>query len=151
MQMDRQSGFTLVELVMVISILAIVAAVAVPRLFDKSDFEARGFYDQTMAVLRYAQKSAVAQRRTVCVDFSASGVSLTMASAAGATQCNSNLTGPTGDSPFAVAAQGAAAYDGTPSNFYFTSLGQASASQTIRVTGVAANIVVEGETGYVHP
>ena len=53
------SGFTLVELVMVLILTAILAAVAGPRFFNESDFDERGFYDQVTAAARFAQKYAV--------------------------------------------------------------------------------------------
>lgn len=56
----RGRGYTLVELVMVVSLIAIVAAVAAPRMFDRSTFDARGARDELATALRYAQKVAVA-------------------------------------------------------------------------------------------
>jgi len=46
----RVAGFTLVELVVTIAILAIVAAVAAPRFFQASTFDSRGFYDKSTAI-----------------------------------------------------------------------------------------------------
>lgn len=68
MKADRkQSGFTLIELIVVIIIVGILAITVIPRFANKSNFEARGYYDNTLAFLQYAQKTAVAQRRRVCV------------------------------------------------------------------------------------
>lgn len=53
------SGFTMTELVMVLILAAILAAVIGPRFFTKSDFDERGFYDQVTAAARFAQKYAV--------------------------------------------------------------------------------------------
>ncbi|MDO9372204.1 MAG: prepilin-type N-terminal cleavage/methylation domain-containing protein [Gammaproteobacteria bacterium] len=53
------SGFTLVELVLVLILSAILAAVAGPRFFNKGDIDERGFYDQVTAAARFAQKYAV--------------------------------------------------------------------------------------------
>ncbi len=150
----RMRGFTLVELVMTMIVIGVLAVAAIPRFFDRQAFEARGFYDETLAALRYAQKSAIAQRRNVCVTFNSTSATVTIASVAGsAASCSPGipLTGPTGATPFVVSARSGVAYSAVPVNFQFSALGQASVSQTIQVTGATGSIVVEQETGYVHP
>ena len=103
-----------------------------------------------MAALRYAHKAAIAQRRTVCVSFNSTAVTLTMASAVGSATCDSNLTGPTGSSPFQVSARQGVAFASVPSNFRFNATGQASLGQTLQVSGQTSSITVEQETGYVY-
>lgn len=56
----RECGFTSIELVLAIVILAILGAVAAPRFFDNHAFSERGYFDEVTAALRYAQKVAVA-------------------------------------------------------------------------------------------
>ena len=144
------SGFTLVELVVVMLIIGVLSIAVIPRFLDAQTFDSRGFNDQTLSALRYGQKAAIAQRRTVCVSFSTSSVTLTMASAAGSSTCDTPLTGPTGDSPFQVSARPGVAYTASPSNFRFNAAGQANLGQTLQVSGQTNGITVEQETGYVH-
>ena len=68
------SGFTLVEMIAVMVVVGVLAAVAVPRFMGKAGFESRGFFDQTLAVIRYAQKIAIAQRRLVFVNIASNKV-----------------------------------------------------------------------------
>lgn len=149
--MQQPAGFTLIELIVVMIIIGALAVAAIPRLFDSQTFDSRGFNDETLAALRYAQKAAVAQRRTVCVSFSPSSVTLTMASVAGSSSCDISLTGPTGASPFQVTARPGVSFVVIPTNFQFNALGQASSGQTMQVNEVADSITVEQDTGYVHP
>ncbi len=140
------SGFTLVELVITMIVVGILAAVVMPRFADRTVFESRGFQDETISLLHYAQKAAIAQRRYVCVAFTATGASL---SSGASSSCGSPLTGPNGATPFAVAARSGTGYDTTPSDFYFDAAGRPSAGQSFTVTG-SGSITVEAETGYVH-
>lgn len=152
-----QQGFTLIELVMVIVLVGVLAVFVAPRL-NNSDFYARGFHDETLAFLRYAQKSAIAQRRTVCVAFTSGTATLTVDAdrdtATGTDGCEAGLTGPKGENPATITARSGITYLVTPGGFYFDALGQPSALQTLQVanagTGIGLNIIVEAGTGYVH-
>jgi MSHA pilin protein MshC len=159
------SGFTLIELIMVLVLAGVLAVFVAPRL-NVSDFFARGFHDETLALLRYAQKTAIAQRRTVCVAFPASApasATLTIASAAASSVCDTSLIGPNQScaggptGPRAcINAKSSVSYSAGPATMSFDGLGQPlpSATQTIRVAnaGVAIPqiITVEAGTGYVH-
>lgn len=154
-----QAGFTLIELIMVIVMLGVLAVFAAPRILNTGDFYARGFHDETQAYLRYAQKTAIAQRRTICVTFTSTSVSLGIASAEATPNCATagTLTGPKGDSPPTVNARSGVSYVSPPTSFNFDGLGQpitaagsAQATQVIQVSGVSKSITVETATGYVH-
>lgn len=142
------AGFTLAELVAVILIAAILAVVAIPR-FTRAGFDEAQLYDETVAALHYAQRTAVAYQRTVCATFVGNNqLVLTYAATYGSTTCNTNLAPPGGTgASYVVAAPGSATYTAA-SSFSFDLLGKPSAAQTIALSG-GGTITVEPETGYV--
>ncbi len=148
--LSSERGFTMVEMITVIVILGILAAVAAPRFFDRNVFDSRGFYDQVSATLRYAQKAAIAQRRFVCVAFGANSVTLTQGTT---NACGGSLVSPTGQTPYTVTAPSGVVFGTTPApvDFNFSALGRPNVGQpSISVNGYATAIAVEAETGYVH-
>lgn len=162
--MNAHRGFTTIELIVVIVIAGIMAVAVMSRFSDRGVFEGRGFLDETQALLRYGQKAAIAQHRTVCVRFTANQAWLTVRSAAGDAACGAQLapnaavpagevalTGPTGAVPFTVTAGTTSGYGPVPAGFRFDAVGrpQPNNSQVITVTG-GGTVTVEAETGYVH-
>ncbi len=155
-------GFTMIELITIIIILGILAAVATPRLFDRNAFESRGFYDQLISGLRYAQKTAISQRRQVCVSFPAfaagSRMVLRTASAFGGA-CDTDLENPIGTYPAGLTTYTIENSNGVTLSgavdFNFSALGAPSfagvAPLSIAVAGFAtSNVCVAPQTGYVY-
>ena len=55
----HNSGFSLVELIVVIVLLGILGIFALGRFTDQDQFIARGFFDDTVTAVRFAQKLAI--------------------------------------------------------------------------------------------
>lgn len=151
----KARGFTFVELVVVIVLIGVLAATALPRFTGSTGLEDRGFRDRTMAALRYAQKSAIAARRTVCATFAASldQVSFRESSVNGAANCTTGaaLLGPDGNN-LVVTATGGAHFSAQPADIVFDAGGRPGAGVVIAIYGLdpVLAIAVEAETGYVH-
>ncbi|NNE63131.1 MAG: prepilin-type N-terminal cleavage/methylation domain-containing protein [Gammaproteobacteria bacterium] len=72
---DRKyfSGFSIIELVVVVLLLGILSVFAIGRLFDQNQFAARGFFDDTVNAVRFAQKLALSSGCDVRVSLTAGG------------------------------------------------------------------------------
>lgn len=129
---------------MVLVLVGLLAVFAAAQL-DTKGFESRGFHDETLALLRYAQKTAIAQRRTVCVALNGSGVALTI-----------DTTVPPDlicDAPAALpnAPRGGSGLIGSVPSFQFSPLGSTDQAASVLVTVPGStSISVEADTGYVH-
>ena len=67
--MKNQHGFTLIELVIIIVLLAIIAAVAIPRMGDVTSMKAAATAEKLKSDIRYAQELAMTQNRSYRVYF----------------------------------------------------------------------------------
>lgn len=156
--MRNSSGFTLIELVTVMIILGIISAVAIPRFFTRNQFDAYGFGQNVRAALRFAQKSAIAKRRTVCVVSAGNTLTLTFSTAFNGA-CNTALINPADGDPYVLAPKAGSNTMLGAANFNFDALGQPvdaagnllAASQSIAIGGgdVPDSVIVNAVTGYV--
>jgi MSHA pilin protein MshC len=72
----RAAGFTMVELIVVMIVVGVLAAIGIPRLLGDKNMEAAVFGDQVVSGLRRAQAIATSHRRVVCVTVAAQGVTI---------------------------------------------------------------------------
>jgi MSHA pilin protein MshC len=149
---SRSPGFTLPELVMTIVVIAVLGALVAPRFMAAGAFESRGFYDEVQSVVRFAQKIAIARRRTITVCVEADRV---FAIAAGTCAAPTHLVHPvTGGNLTTRVAPSVVTLAVAGSFFTFDGLGRPSAATTITVTSTVPGdpprqIMVAAETGYV--
>ena len=142
----------MVELILVMVIAGILAAVAVPRLVGNNSFDTRGFADQLAATVRFAQKLAIAQRRDVFVQFTANDATLCYVATA-ACPAASRAPGPGGEKPYTVTAPNGVTIASAVAALGFDAAGRPNiaAQLDIRINGTGTHHVwVEQETGYAH-
>ena len=146
------AGFTLVELIVVISLVAIVATAGYSRLSDDTAFKARRFGTDLASIVTSAQRLAVAQRRAIYVSINVAGGSVSLCLDAG---CASSIAPAPGQSAVLTAPSGIAFTSNTAA-LSFDSRGQAAIGSAVilRVTSSAGAdlgtvVNVEPDTGHV--
>ena len=90
----HSSGFSLVELITVILLLGILGVVALGRLGNQDAFAARGFFDDTVSAVRFAQKLAISSGCDVRVITTASSYQLRQSSTCVAEDFTSPVVNP---------------------------------------------------------
>jgi len=169
----------MVELIVVMVLVGILGAIGAARFFDRTGFDAAAYAEQGAAMLRYAQKLAIAQNRPVFVQASAQGLSLCYTGAvpcgdadrvpapSGSNSGNSATRAfcaaggayvpawdceavPTGTSMVLdPAAGGVFRFDGQGRLFLGAGAASTGLTLTISADGVTRTISVAPETGYV--
>jgi MSHA pilin protein MshC len=143
--MNAQRGFTLVELILVMVVIGILAAVVGPRFFSRDVFDERIHFEQALAAVRYAQKVAVASGCSIRAQVDSAGYRLTHAAACGSRAVGSAVADPAGG-PYQA---------GNPNNVAvlpaldvtFNALGATALRQTSTLAG--SFVMTVHETGFV--
>lgn len=150
---NRSAGYTVVELVLVIVILAILGAVAGPRFFDNSAFDERAYRDELASTLRYAQKVAVASGCAVRAEITPTSYTLAQQSTL-AGHCDPADAGfpvpvrlSTGDVMSGSAPGGVTTAPATV--FFYDSLGRTSLAANLSLTVGSRVLLIEAQSGLV--
>ncbi len=139
----RSSGFTLLEMVVILILLGILSAVALPRFFNIDDYRTRAAYDEVAGAVRYAQKLAVASGCDVQVSFSSNSYALQQHS----TDCTSGAFATITNHPVTSHSISGVSMSATPSSFIFDAMGRSSSAVAVTVNTESFNVIAE--TGYV--
>jgi MSHA pilin protein MshC len=148
-----ETGFTLIELVMVILLVGILSAVAMAHFATRSVYDVSGFTEDARAVLRTAQKTAIGQHRNVSINLDASAQKMTVCYDT-AYPCASPVLDPTGGSALVLGPNANVAFTTTATQLSFDWRGSPNGTAaTITVNpvggGTAMSLSVDADTGYV--
>ncbi len=160
-----QSGFTLVEVILVIVLLGILAAAVLPKAFSTSTYTTRLYFDTVLNSVEYARKLAVGTGQHIQVAVTTSTVTLSRRTEG--SNCTtgtvlSSLSDPGNNASTFVKTAPSGVTLSPAITFYFDGLGKAYqvtgtastcpalGSQVITVQGsFSATVTVVGETGFV--
>lgn len=148
-----QRGFTVVELTVVIVIVAILGALAVPKFAGNRAFAERGYYESLASGLKFAQKFAVATGCPVRVRIDAAGYEALQQQVSGGRCDPADATWPT---PVALA-DGEVLAGSTPTGvtvapnvtIVFDSLGRSDLGGDQAISVGPFTLTVQAESGYV--
>lgn len=144
---NKNNGFTIVELVVVILIIGIFSVSVIPRFFNTSSYKNRLATDELMAALRYSQQTAM--NRGGDIQFILTANNFTVQRSGGG-----SLRSPDGRIPYSKTFPDS--ITASPTTINFNALGQpindaaTLISSNIPLTVGTSNITVEANTGYAH-
>ena len=144
----KQTGFTIVELVMVIVILGILSATALPKFFDENTFSEHAFFDDTLNSVRYTQKLAVATGCSVQISIAANSYSINRGTTCTSSVYSLDVPHPSSGASDFTGSESGVNVSSTSSPIIFYALGNASTDATITVVGKSISVVAK--TGFVY-
>lgn len=150
----NRGGFTIAELVVVMGLVALLAAVAAPRFVGRGAFDERLFQEELAAAVRYAQKVAVASGCEVRVSLGGGGYALTRRSGCNAGPFDQPVGAPEAPADsFSGAAPAGVSFAASVDPFVFDAFGRARTSAgavtDVTLTVGSRTVRVVGETGFV--
>lgn len=153
--MRKVRGFTIVELIAVLTIVGILAAVAAPKFIGSDAFEARGAYGTLQSALRLAQNTAIAQRTLVYAKLNTSTRVVTLCYDAA---CTTGVIDPVTKAAYSKTLPGSVTLTASANPIIFNGLGQETSNTTVTITlqnnvvatEPARTIIIEPQTGYVY-
>jgi MSHA pilin protein MshC len=147
------AGFTLVELVVVMTIAGVLAATIGPKFFSQQTFSERGYADELAAALRLAQKTAVTSNCPARVTVGAGSYAAAQQAASGNACLASDNTWTTpllandGTTLQGSAPSGTTA---SPTGVYqFDTQGRLASSPGTTITVGARSITIDAGSGFV--
>ena len=147
---ENSAGFTLFELVIVIALLSILSVFALGGLFDQDEFAARGFYDDTVNAMRFAQKLAISTGCDVRVNTSASGYQLLQSSSCTASDFVNPVVNPANrGNSYQNLNSGFSLSPVTSITFDARGIPLSGTDATITLSGTSYSFQVDGQTGLV--
>ena len=147
------AGFTLVELVVVMTIAGVLAATIGPKFFSQQTFSERGYADELAAALRLAQKTAVITGCPVRVAVNAGSYAAAQQAASGNVCLASDNTWSTAlltNDGTTLQGSAPAGTTASPTGIYqFDTQGRLASSPGTTVTVGARSISIDAGSGFV--
>lgn len=150
-----QKGFTIIELIIVVTVLGILSVYVVPKFADTDAFNLTFVVDDTVSSLRYAQKYSVAIGCDVQASITANTLTLLRRQSCTTGSFNQAVPEPgTQSSSFQKTNPSGVTFSSSSFPMYFDSLGRAYnssgsvANMTLQVNSRTIQII--GETGFVY-
>ena len=136
----QQTGFTLVEIIVVILVVGILAVTVMPRFFARTGYDERRALDDLMAATRYAQQLAMSRGGNVRVVFAGNSYSVEYTD-------GTPIRHPDGSGNFTKSLP--AGLSSTVTSISFNALGAPTPNGALISVGTV-NFTLESDTGYVY-